>query len=119
MEYPAHPLLLTPGGKVVRMRPLCRKEVQAFMGDAETLLTPLLLGAPLTPDERTIVEYYATQLLDRFGRQSPAPKPQSTEKADSGSPPPASEDSPVPDKLLSVLVQCIVAYRRDAAFRRQ
>ena len=69
----------------MRMRPLCRKEVQAFMGDAETLLTPPLLGAPLTPDERTIVEYYATKLLERFGRHSPAS--QAIEGVASGSPP--------------------------------
>ncbi len=48
------------------MERIYRKELTAFMLAAETLLSPILLTAPLTSEERKIVEFYVKSLVERF-----------------------------------------------------
>jgi hypothetical protein len=41
---------------------LHRPEIKAFILDCETLLSPVLLQPPMTPDECKVVEMYAHKL---------------------------------------------------------
>ena len=48
---------------------LYRKEVSEFIRLAETLLSTVSLGQPLTQDECQVVEYYVSELAERFASQ--------------------------------------------------
>jgi hypothetical protein len=59
----SHPPI--PGGP--SMEPVYRKEINAFILDCETLLSPILLSPPLTVDEQKIIQFYTRQLESRYG----------------------------------------------------
>ena len=44
-----------------------REEINAFILDCETLLSPILLEPPLSVEERTIIQFYIRQLASRYG----------------------------------------------------
>jgi hypothetical protein len=56
------------------MEPSFRKEVRTFVNAAETLLSPILLGKPLTPEEHKVIEFYAQALMNQCA-DSPPPIP--------------------------------------------
>jgi len=43
-----------------------RPEIQAFIRDCETLLSPVSLSSPLNQEEREVVAYYAQTLAHEF-----------------------------------------------------
>ena len=53
------------------MEPSFRKEVRTFVNAAETLLSPILLGKPLTPEEHKVIEFYAQSLLNQCADSPP------------------------------------------------
>jgi hypothetical protein len=61
-------LLATYGSQP--MKPIYRKEINAFVLDCETLLSPILLEPPLTSEERKIIQFYIRQLVSRYGEDS-------------------------------------------------
>lgn len=48
------------------MEPVYRKEINAFILNCETLLSPLMPKAPFTKEERDIIQFYARLLTSRF-----------------------------------------------------
>lgn len=48
------------------MEPVYRKEINAFILDCETLLSPLMPKAPFTKEERHIIRFYVRLLASRF-----------------------------------------------------
>lgn len=53
------------------MEPSFRKEVHTFINAAETLLSPVLLDKPLTPEECKIIEFYASSLVNQCAESPP------------------------------------------------
>jgi hypothetical protein len=50
-----------------------RQEVSTFIGASETLLSPVLLGEPLSMLERDVIEFYALALYESLHQGGDTP----------------------------------------------